>query len=88
MPFTENPAMFAQQEGRTNGHGLPCPSRPVRSGGQALPDFFKGVGAARFGVMAGSAAAVTAFFLYVGGATAAPANGRRKTATRRKRKAS
>ena len=31
-------------------------------GGQVLPDFFKAVGAARFGVMAGVAAVLTAFF--------------------------
>jgi flagellar M-ring protein FliF len=38
-----------------------------------LPDFFKAVGAARFGVMAGVAAVLTAFFLYIAGAiTEAP----------------
>jgi len=37
-----------------------------------LPDFFKAVGAARFGVMAGVAAALTAFFLYVAGVISEP----------------
>jgi flagellar M-ring protein FliF len=38
-----------------------------------LPEFFKTVGAARFGVMAGVAAVLTAFFLYIAGAiTEAP----------------
>jgi len=38
-----------------------------------LPEFVKAIGAARFGVMAGVAAALTAFFLYVAGAiTEAP----------------
>lgn len=38
-----------------------------------MPDFFKQVGAARFGVMAGVAAVLTAFFLYIAGAiTQAP----------------
>lgn len=37
-----------------------------------MPDFLKGVGAARFGVMAGVAAALTAFFLYVAGAISEP----------------
>ena len=38
-----------------------------------MPDFFKAVGAARFGVMAGVAAVLTAFFLYIAGAlTEAP----------------
>jgi flagellar M-ring protein FliF len=38
-----------------------------------VPDFFKAVGAARFGVMAGVAAVLTAFFLYIAGAlTEAP----------------
>jgi len=38
-----------------------------------LPEFFKAVGAARFGVMAGVAAVLTAFFLYIAGAlTEAP----------------
>ena len=37
-----------------------------------MPEFFKGVGAARFGVMAGVAAALTAFFLYVAGVIAEP----------------
>jgi len=32
-----------------------------------VPDFFKAVGAARFGVMAGIAAVLTAFFLYIAG---------------------
>jgi len=32
-----------------------------------VPDFFKQVGAARFGVMAGVAAALTVFFLYIAG---------------------
>lgn len=38
-----------------------------------MPDFFKQVGAARFGVMAGVAAVLTAFFLYVAGALTEPA---------------
>jgi len=38
-----------------------------------VPDFFKQVGAARFGVMAGVAAVLTAFFLYVAGAITEPA---------------
>jgi len=38
-----------------------------------LPEFFRGVGAARFGVMAGVAAALTAFFLYVTGVISEPA---------------
>ncbi len=33
-----------------------------------MPDFLKAIGAARFGVMAGVAAALTAFFLYIAGA--------------------
>ena len=33
-----------------------------------MPEFFKQVGAARFGVMAGVAAVLTAFFLYIAGA--------------------
>lgn len=38
-----------------------------------MPEFFKQVGAARFGVMAGVAAVLTAFFLYIAGAlTEAP----------------
>lgn len=37
-----------------------------------MPDFFKGVGAARFGAMAGVAAALTAFFLYVAGVISEP----------------
>jgi flagellar M-ring protein FliF len=37
-----------------------------------LPDFFKTVGAARFGVMAGVAAVLTAFFLYIAGAITEP----------------
>ncbi len=37
-----------------------------------MPDFFKSVGAARFGVMAGVAAVLTAFFLYVAGAITEP----------------
>jgi flagellar M-ring protein FliF len=37
-----------------------------------LPDFFKSVGAARFGVMAGVAAVLTAFFLYIAGAITEP----------------
>jgi len=37
-----------------------------------VPDFFKQVGAARFGVMAGVAAALTAFFLYVAGVVTEP----------------
>ncbi len=37
-----------------------------------MPDFFKQVGAARFGVMAGVAAALTAFFLYIAGVVTEP----------------
>jgi flagellar M-ring protein FliF len=37
-----------------------------------VPDFFKQVGAARFGVMAGVAAALTAFFLYIAGVITEP----------------
>jgi flagellar M-ring protein FliF len=37
-----------------------------------LPDFFKAIGAARFGVMAGVAAVLTAFFLYIAGAITTP----------------
>jgi flagellar M-ring protein FliF len=37
-----------------------------------VPDFFKQVGAARFGVMAGVAAALTAFFLYIAGVVTEP----------------
>ena len=37
-----------------------------------MPEFFKQVGAARFGVMAGVAAVLTAFFLYVAGAITEP----------------
>lgn len=37
-----------------------------------MPDFVKAVGAARFGVMAGVAAALTVFFLYVAGAISEP----------------
>jgi flagellar M-ring protein FliF len=37
-----------------------------------LPDIIKAIGAARFGVMAGVAAALTAFFLYVAGVIGAP----------------
>jgi flagellar M-ring protein FliF len=37
-----------------------------------LPEFLKGVGAARFGVMAGVAAALTVFFLYVADVIATP----------------
>ena len=33
-----------------------------------MPEFVKAIGAARFGVMAGVAAALTAFFLYIAGA--------------------
>ena len=38
-----------------------------------MPEFLRGVGAARFGVMAGVAAALTAFFLYIAGAITEPA---------------
>jgi flagellar M-ring protein FliF len=38
----------------------------------ALPDFIKAIGAARFGVMAGVAAALTAFFLYTAGVLSTP----------------
>lgn len=37
-----------------------------------MPDFIKAIGAARFGVMAGVAAALTAFFLYVAGVLSEP----------------
>ncbi len=37
-----------------------------------MPDFFRAVGAARFGVMAGVAAVLTAFFLYIAGAITEP----------------
>jgi flagellar M-ring protein FliF len=37
-----------------------------------LPEFVKAIGAARFGVMAGVAAALTAFFLYVAGVISTP----------------
>jgi len=37
-----------------------------------LPEFFKTVGAARFGVMAGVAAVLTAFFLYIAGVISEP----------------
>jgi len=37
-----------------------------------VPDLFKAVGAARFGVMAGVAAVLTAFFLYIAGAITEP----------------
>ncbi len=37
-----------------------------------MPEFFKAVGAARFGVMAGVAAVLTAFFLYISGAITEP----------------
>ena len=37
-----------------------------------MPEFFKTVGAARFGVMAGVAAVLTAFFLYIAGAITEP----------------
>ena len=37
-----------------------------------MPEFFKTVGAARFGVMAGVAAVLTAFFLYMAGAITEP----------------
>jgi flagellar M-ring protein FliF len=37
-----------------------------------LPDFLKAIGAARFGVMAGVAAALTVFFLYIAGAISEP----------------
>ncbi len=37
-----------------------------------MPEFFKAVGAARFGAMAGVAAMLTAFFLYIAGAITEP----------------
>ncbi len=37
-----------------------------------MPEFFKAVGAARFGVMAGVAGVLTAFFLYIAGAITEP----------------
>jgi len=48
------------------------PFRTLLSGGQILPDFIKAIGAARFGVMAGVAAALTAFFLYTAGVITEP----------------
>jgi flagellar M-ring protein FliF len=47
--------------------------RPLSWAEALLPEFFRGVGAARFGVMAGVAAALTAFFLYVTGVISEPA---------------
>src|SRR6201986_3142578 len=44
----------------------------VPSGGRALPEFLKGNGPARFGVMAGVAPVLTAFFLYVAGVISEP----------------
>src|ERR1700709_1442604 len=41
-------------------------------GGLVVPEFFKAVGAARFGVRAGVAAVLTAFFLYIAGAITEP----------------
>ena len=38
-----------------------------------MPDFIKAIGAARFGVMAGVAAVLTAFFLYIAGVIGEPA---------------
>ncbi len=40
-----------------------------------MPEFIRAVGAARFGVMAGVAAALTAFFLYVAGVISEPPKG-------------
>ena len=37
-----------------------------------MPQLFKAIGAARFGVMAGVAAVLTAFFLYIAGAITEP----------------
>ena len=37
-----------------------------------MPEFFRGIGAARIGAMAGVAAALTGFFLYVFGLIAEP----------------
>ena len=37
-----------------------------------MPEFFEAVGATRFGVMAGAAAVLTAFFLHTGGAINKP----------------
>ena len=37
-----------------------------------MPDFFRGIGAARIGAMAGVAAALTGFFLYIAGAITEP----------------
>jgi flagellar M-ring protein FliF len=45
---------------------------PLRQEGVFVPEFFKAVGAARFGVMAGVAAVLTAFFLYIAGAISEP----------------
>ncbi len=66
--------MFAYQEGLAARARIdPCPCRPgPKRRGQALPEFMKGVGAARFGVMAGVAAALTAFFLYIAGVISEP----------------
>ena len=44
----------------------------LRAEGRALPEFLKGNGPARFGVMAGVAAVLTAFFLYVAGVISEP----------------
>ena len=66
--------MFAYQEGLAARARIdPCPCRPgPKRRGHALPEFMKGVGAARFGVMAGVAAALTAFFLYIAGVISEP----------------
>ncbi|MBN9532609.1 MAG: flagellar M-ring protein FliF [Alphaproteobacteria bacterium] len=45
---------------------------PTREAEGSLPEFLRAIGAARFGVMAGVAAALTAFFLYVAGVIAEP----------------
>src|ERR1700742_2994572 len=48
---------------------------PLRASARRIcpvPEFFKAVGAARFGVMAGVAAVLTAFFLYIAGAITEP----------------
>jgi flagellar M-ring protein FliF len=62
--------MFAYQRGLRGEHHVLTRADHVE--GFALPDFFKAIGAARFGVMAGVAAALTAFFLYVAGVISEP----------------
>ena len=61
--------MFAYQRGEQGGKSIPR-AWLMRRG--TVPDFLKGANAARFGVMAGVAAALTAFFLYVVGVISSP----------------